>query len=175
MAKSKKVKKSKSLDEKIEDWAEDFSKSVEKKAKNVKNRGALITSLVLISIGLIFLLSDLNIITFNPFYIVLLVGVAFLAAYLLTSTWAFIIPGVIISLTSLVLLTNSAGVWYLWTGIVALAFLAVYATGQKWAMIPGGILLAITLMNALEYYTNVSSFPIILIIIGVYLILKNRG
>jgi hypothetical protein len=130
------------------------------KSKKEVNNIAVIPALSLILLGLIFLLSELGIISFNPFYLILLIGVIFIFSYVITKIWAFLIPGVIITLTSVILLTNTAGVWYLWPLSVGAAFLSVYLTRQEnteWSVFPGAILVAISAIGAFEYYFNFSS------------------
>lgn len=144
--------------------------------KKEVNSAVIIPGIVLISLGLIFLLTDLNVITFNPFYIILLIGVIFLLAYFFSNNWGLLIPGVIITLISIVLLTGYSSVWYVWPGIVGIAFLIVYLTKQDntdWAIIPGGILLGVTLIASFEYYTNINLFSVLLIIAGLYILYKN--
>jgi hypothetical protein len=148
------------------------AKKVEKKI----NYGAVIPAIVLISLGLIFLLSDLGIIAFNAFYIVLIVGLIFIAGYVISKVWGLLIPGVIITATSLILLAGAGDLWYLWPGAVGLAFITVYLTKQKdteWAIIPGAILVAIAVISSFEYYTNINTWAVLLIAAGAYLIYKN--
>ncbi|MBN1923391.1 MAG: hypothetical protein JW791_01355 [Nanoarchaeota archaeon] len=180
MAKSKKVKK---LENRIEATAEKFGKKIEdfakmhaKKAEKAKGNGALIGGTILITLGLIFLMSELNILNFDPFYITLLLGIVFIAVYFLYNNWAFLIPGIIITGISLLFILRIAGLGYAYPLIVGLSFLAVYATKQdntKWALIPAIILLAISLMTGFDYYTNVSFFPILLMGLGIFVLYKN--
>lgn len=147
-----------------------------KEVKKGVNYGAVIPGAVLILLGIIFLLNELNIIAFNFFYVTLLTGAVFIAGYLISKTWGLLIPGVIITGISLIFLFNVGDLWYLYPASVALAFLAVYATKQdntNWALIPGGILTAVALIGSFEYYTSINTGALILIGAGIYIIYKN--
>jgi len=60
--------------------------------------------------------------------------------------------------------------------VLGLSFLSVYLTrGEKtqWAIVPAVIFLILFLVGAAEYYTAISSWPLIIIFLGIYLVYKN--
>lgn len=153
-----------------------MAKQVKKVNEPRFQAGRLIAALILISFGVLTLLSELNVINFNFDYFLLVLGLIFVAIYFVSRMWAFLIPGVILSLIGLILLLNLHSVSYLFTLAVGLSFIAVYLTRQPftiWAIIPGGILIGVSVLIAFQYYTSIDAMPILLILAGLYLIVRN--
>jgi hypothetical protein len=147
-----------------------------KKQEKLKNNSSIVTGVIFILFGFFLLLDSLNILKFNANYVLLIIGIIFLLAYSFTKKPGLLIPGVMLSLFSLILIFNLIYLPYVWMLSISLSFFAVYLTKEKdttWALIPGSILLAITLIIIFEYYTTINALPLILILIGVYLIYKN--
>jgi signal transduction histidine kinase len=122
------------------------------------------------------MLDSLNILKFSADYIISIIGVIFLLSYFATKNPLLLIPGVMLSLFSLILLFNLYNLPYMWLLGISLSFFAVYITKEKytlWALIPGSILLAMTIIAVFEFYTEINAFPIILIMLGAYLLYKN--
>jgi hypothetical protein len=100
----------------------------------------------------------------------------FIATYILSRIWAFLIPGVIITIISLIFLLDIPDVWYLYPLAVGASFIAVYLTQEKntyWAIIPGAILVSVAAVGAMQFYFNFDVWPIILIAAGVYILYRN--
>jgi signal transduction histidine kinase len=147
-----------------------------KRQEKIINNSGIITGIVLMLIGIFLLLDSLNILNFNSEYILLIIGAIFLLSYFFTKKAGLLIPGVMLLLFSLILIFNLAFLPYLWLLSISLSFFAVYLTKEKdtsWALIPGSILLAITAITVFEFYTSLNALPLILIIIGAYLLFKN--
>lgn len=147
-----------------------------KKQEKLTNYSSIVTGVILILFGIFLLLDSLNILSFSANHVLSIIGIIFLLAYFFTKKPGLLIPGVMLSLFSLILIFNIGYLPYLWMLSIALSFFAVYLTKEKdtsWALIPSSILLAITLIIIFEYYTTLNAFPVILIIIGAYLLYKN--
>lgn len=144
--------------------------------KEKKLSAGLIPGILLTGLGILFLLSDLNILTLDWTLVPLILGIIFLIIYIFSRVWAFLIPGVILSGVGAILLFNLESYGFLFVLSVALSFLIVYLTKEestKWALIPAGILFAISIVVAFEELTNIEAFPVALIIIGAYFLYKN--
>jgi len=151
-------------------------KKVEKAKPAASQNKSFISGIILITLGLFFLLDSLNIIAFSFDYVMLIIGLIFLLIYISTKSPGVLIPGVMLSLFGLIIIFGISYLPYLWTLSIALSFFAVYITKRKdtaWALIPGAILLSISVIILFNYYTSIDAFPIILIVLGSYLIYKN--
>ncbi|MFA5303029.1 MAG: hypothetical protein WC393_00640 [Candidatus Nanoarchaeia archaeon] len=147
-----------------------------KKQERLTNNSSIITGVILILFGTFLLLDSFNILKFNANFVLMIIGVIFLLAYFFTKKSGMLIPGVMLSLFSIILVFNLSYLPYLWVISISLSFFAVYLTKEKytsWALIPGSILLAISLIIIFEYYTTINALPLILILIGAYLLYKN--
>ena len=160
------------------------------------NRGPLIGGIILIVIGILALLSQLEILAGKGVYFVPALGVIFLAWGLLTRTFGLIIPGGILSgvgLGTVLLQGPLAGQNELAQGG---AFLLVFAAGwvliallskftaesfQWWPLIPAGIMGAIGgLLMAGETGLQILkvigyAWPLALIAAGAWIILRKRA
>lgn len=147
-----------------------------------RKRRVAVGGIVLVLLGLFFLLSN-----FFPgergSSFLLLVGVAFLAGYLLGGRNArFLIPGGIVSGLGLgVYLENwlprseSGGVVLLGLG---LGFVAIWLLerGQRWALIAGGVLAAIgalALSGQLVRWDVGTWWPAVLVLVGLWLLFRR--
>ncbi|MFA5333605.1 MAG: hypothetical protein WC376_03860 [Candidatus Nanoarchaeia archaeon] len=147
-----------------------------KKQERLTNNSSIIMGIILVLFGIFLLLDSLNILTFNANFVLMIIGVIFLLAYFFTKKPGVLIPGVMLSLFSLILIFNLSNLPYLWVVSISLSFFAVYLTKENytsWALIPGSILLAISLILIFEYYTTINALPLILILTGAYLLYKN--
>ncbi|VVB74714.1 Uncharacterised protein [Candidatus Tiddalikarchaeum anstoanum] len=136
----------------------------------------LIPGIAVLTLGVLLLLSDMKIISFGAGFILLTIGFVFLLVYATSRVWAFLIPGVILFGIGVLIYLNLEDLGYLYPLIVGLSFIAVYITRQEhtgWAIIPGGILLAVSVISAFEQYSNIDSWPLIVIGIGIYLLYKH--
>lgn len=136
----------------------------------------LIPGIFVLTLGVLLLLSDLNIIAFNGPMVLLILGAVFLLVYAATGVWAFLIPGVILAGIGLVIYFGLESQNYLFPLVVAISFLSVYITrlpATRWAIIPGVILAAISFMLGFEALSGINAWPFILIGIGLYLLFKN--
>ena len=147
-----------------------------KKPEKLADKSGIITGIILILIGIFLMLDSLGVMKFSADYIISLIGVIFLLSYFATKNPGLLISGAMLSLFSLILLFNLYSLPYLWILSISLSFFAVYITREKntsWALIPGSILLAIAIIAVFEFYTDINAFPIILIMLGAYLLYKN--
>lgn len=150
----------------------------------MKNK--LLLGLILILLGLFFLLKTHISDNFSLF--VLLVGVFFIILYLITKVYGLLIPGGILTGLGLGLIyqDRSQALFFIFLG---LGFILIYILGlirgksPLWPIIPGGILLGMGIYEELLYrevipYNFVKKispyWPVILIIIGLYLIFKKK-
>jgi len=147
-----------------------------KKPEKISNPSGIITGIVMILIGIFLILDTYNILSFSIDYVLLIIGAIFLLSYYYAKSPGLLIPGVMLTLFSIIMLLNIESLFYLWLLSISLSFFAVYLTKRKdtaWAIIPGSILLAISLITVFEFYTSINAFPIILMGIGAYLLYKN--
>jgi hypothetical protein len=165
---------------------------------NRNNIGALIGGAILIGIGLLTLVSrmytDIDWGLLWPFAIIGFGALFFIAMFAVgKSGAAFAIPGTIITGIGLVVLfQNITGHWttmsYLWTLIIIFVGLGIYIMGwygedanQKRSggkVMKIGIILFIvfgTIFETLFSSLNNVIFPILLILLGVYLVLSRSG
>ncbi|MDD4353668.1 MAG: hypothetical protein PHN56_04380 [Candidatus Nanoarchaeia archaeon] len=141
-----------------------------------KNNMNIITGVLLILFGIFLTLDSLNILNFNLNHLMSISGLIFLVSYFVTKRSGLLIPGVMLSLFSLIIFFKITNLPYLWLLSISLSFLAVYITKEKhtsWALIPGSILLAITIITIFQFYCSINAFPLILIFTGAYLLYKN--
>lgn len=150
----------------------------------MKNK--LFLGLILILLGLFFLLKTQISDHFSLF--ILLVGVFFLVLYLITKVYGLLIPGGILTGLGfgLIYQDKNNALFFIFLG---LGFILIYILGlirgksPLWPVIPGGILLGIGIYEELLArgvipYNFIKKFspywPVILIIIGLYLIFKKK-
>lgn len=150
----------------------------------MKNK--LFLGLVLILLGFFFLLRIHISDNFSLF--LLLAGIFFLILYVITKIYGILIPGGILTGLGLGLIYQgkSSSIFFIFLGC---GFLLIYLLGfmkgksHPWPLIPGGILLGIGVYEELllrniipyDFIKTISPYwPVILIIIGLYLILKKK-
>jgi hypothetical protein len=138
----------------------------------------------LIFLGIIFLLENLNVITFNFFLIwpvfVILGGVGFLLGFFINKkNYGLVMPGIILIIYgSLFMYCNIMGWEYmqsLWPVFLlgpGLGFFVLYFAGQKdkGLLLPGGILTVLGLLFIFRYFEYLRYWPVLLIIGGIVLI-----
>lgn len=150
----------------------------------MKNR--LFLGLVLILVGVFFLLKTQISDNFSLF--LLLSGIFFLILYLITKIYGLLIPGGILTGlgSGLTFQGKSSALFFIFLG---LGFISIYILGlirgksPLWPVIPGGILLGIGVYEELlnrglipyNFVKKISPYwPVILIVIGLYLIFKKK-
>jgi quinol-cytochrome oxidoreductase complex cytochrome b subunit len=162
------------------------------------NVGALIGGAILIGVGLLTLIArlipGLDLGNLWPLLIIGLGGLFFIAMFTMGKSGAgFAVPGTIISGIGLILLYQSItdrwqSMSYFWTLIVFFVGLGIYIMGQYgedasqkrsgWSVMKVGIILFIifgTFFEALFSSLNTVIFPILLIVLGGYLVLSRSG
>ena len=118
----------------------------------------IVGGFLLIAVGVIFLLSNLGVITINweaiigPLFAV--GGLVFILVFVLsTEEWWALIPGFVLMAIGLIIFMGEKEVALLepWSGAIflgflSLAFFVIYITHREqwWAIIPGGVLLTLT-------------------------------
>ncbi len=150
----------------------------------MKNK--LFLGLILILLGVFFLLKTHISDNFSLF--LLLVGIFFLILFLITKIYGLLIPGGILTGLGLALIyqNRSSALFFIFFG---LGFILIYILGlikgksPFWPLIPGGIFLGIGIYEELlnrgiipyNFIKKISPYwPVILIIIGLYLIFKKK-
>lgn len=150
----------------------------------MKNK--LFLGLILILLGFFFLLKTHISDHFSLF--LLLAGVFFLILYFITKVYGLLIPGGVLTGLGfgLIYQDKSSPLFFVFFG---LGFILIYIFGlikgksPLWPIIPGGILLGIGVYEELlsrdiipyNFIKKISFYwPIILIIIGLYLIFKKK-
>ncbi len=150
----------------------------------MKNR--LFLGLILILVGVFFLLKTQIPDNFSLF--LLLSGTFFLILYLITKVYGLLVPGGILTGLGLGLTFQgkSSALFFIFLGF---GFISIYVLGlirgksPLWPIIPGGILLGIGIYEELlnrglipyNFVKKISPYwPVILIIIGLYLIFKKK-
>ncbi len=150
----------------------------------MKNR--LILGLIFILFGTFFLLK--NQISDYLSLFLLLLGVFFIVIYLINKKYGFLIPGGILTGIGVGLFLEDKYPPYFLISF-GLGFILIYILGllykksPLWPLIPGAIFLGMGIYKILIYRgiipkgifeTLLPYWPIILILIGIYLILKKR-
>jgi len=150
----------------------------------MKNK--LLLGLILILVGVFFLLKTQISDNFSLF--LLLSGVFFLILYLITKVYGLLIPGGILTGLGfgLIYQGKNSALFFIFLGI---GFILIYILGlirgksPIWPIIPGGILLGIGIYEELlnrglipyNFVKKITPYwPVILIIIGLYLIFKKK-
>ncbi len=145
--------------------------------------GGAVGGMILIVAGVFFLLVNIFPRQIGPSFL-LLVGLAFLAAYFLGErNVGFLIPGSIIAgmglgvlLAQLIPGRESGGIVVLCLG---LGFIAIwlFEKGHQWALIPGGILVVIGALVASSELAQFSDlgrwWPVILILVGLWVLVRR--
>ncbi|MDD2678507.1 MAG: hypothetical protein PHT91_03795 [Candidatus Nanoarchaeia archaeon] len=152
-------------------------KKIIKSKKDLKKK-SFVPGIILILIGLLLLLDALSIINLSIDYFMLAAGLILLASYASSKNSGMLFLGIMLTLFSAILLFNLGSLPYFWTLIISISFFALSAEKKKensLALILGAIFLAISALSFINHYTSISPFPIILIIFGAYLIIKNHG
>ncbi len=150
----------------------------------MKNR--LILGLIFILFGTFFLLKDQISNYFSLF--LLLLGIFFVVIYLITKTYGFLIPGSIFLGIGVGLFLEDKNPAYFLISF-GLGFILIYILGfiykksPPWPLIPGAIFLGMGIYKILIYRGIIPKgffevvlpyWPVVLIIIGIYLILKKK-
>jgi len=158
----------------VGNWGKEIGKDFEKKYSNKKNSMKIILSIIFISSGLFILLDNLEILTFNWSYLILSFGLLFLIDFVITKNYWNLFPGLLITSLGLMMVFNSF-LPYLWNLAMGLSFISIYFYNNKakWAKYLGIFLLILSFFDLVEFYTNISSWPIILILIGVYFLTRK--
>lgn len=150
----------------------------------MKNK--LLLGLILILLGVFFLLKTQISDHFSLF--LLLAGVFFLILYFITKVYGLLIPGGVLTGLGfgLIYQEKSSPLFFIFLG---LGFILIYLFGlikgksPLWPIIPGGIMLGIGIYEELILRDIIPStfikkitpyWPVILIIIGLYLIFKKK-
>ena len=150
-----------------------------------RDKGKIIAGIILILLGLS--LSGINIFAgFRGNTILLLLGGLFIAWYFYNNAYGLLIPGCI--LTGLAL--SSIGNHYFWNSPynsqlgIGIGFIAVFVidlinNGKShwWPLIPGGIMVFTALGQGAFGLRNLfrMAWPVILIILGLWIIAKSTG
>jgi hypothetical protein len=124
----------------------------------------ILAALLLIAVGVLLLLQNLNVVSANLNQYVWAIifaagGVVFLIVYAasrLVNWWA-VIPGIVLlALGGLVAFGNELGDWagILFLASIGLAFIIIYLTNRAfwWALIPGGVLVTTAIMARLATF-----------------------
>jgi hypothetical protein len=152
------------------------------------NKKSLITGILLILIGLVILGNNLGIfhISWDSFWpwILLIGGILFFSGWLSDrEKFGLLMPASILTVYGLLFLYCSFEGWWhmeeLWPYFLigpGLGFFLMYIFGQKETalLIPGGILLGLGILFLLGEGTARFFWPILLIIIGFWLLLRGR-
>jgi len=146
----------------------------------MKSKGQTISGIILILLGL--LIIYLKFYTFhhiNSF--LLLIGGLFLAGYFYKKAYGFLIPGCL--LLSLALTSGYSrfssiandGPWGLGLGFIAIFLIDLIYRGRThwWPLIPG-LILIITGIRRVSFLLA-KGWPVIIILLGIYIIIKSLG
>jgi len=125
----------------------------------------MIGALLLVALGVVMLLTTLNVITIDAgivFGILFLAGGAAFLAFLVGNprlNWWAVIPGlVLVAIGLLILFGDRMGNWAgsLMLVAIAIAFFVVYFMNRSfwWALIPAGILTTLAILIGIEEYVN---------------------
>jgi len=154
--------------------------------ENRINRPNFITGLLLILLGLFFLGAQLGYICWeNLWPLILIIGGAlfFLGFFLNPKHYGLLMPGSVLTIVGLLFLYTNSGRWYameyLWPIVIlapGIGFVLMYLFGPKrngfW--IPAVILVTMALIFFVRFWCVLRYWPVILILIGFY-ILINAG
>lgn len=155
-----------------------------------EKQGGLIAGIILIIVGIAILLANFGLL--GPEFFIIVLGVAFLVAYIFRRVIGFLIPGMILLwLGAAILLVDSGVLAVEDEGSIilislGLAFVSIYIfMGRKrhwWPLIPGGILLILgtAILLATENLIPLTTLqifnlilPITLILLGIWLIFRR--
>jgi hypothetical protein len=139
------------------------------------NRARLISGLILIVLGLVFLLRQY--VEFGPGHFLLLLGLVFLVPYALTRSYGLLIPGCILAGLGLGLIFGRAPMRDditvpigLGLGFLAIFVVQLIACGRShwWPLVPGGILVLVGIAEGVPQGQMLleKGWPLILILIG---------
>ena len=147
-----------------------------------------ILGLILIFLGIIFLLDNLDVIGFNVLIIwpsfIILGGAGFILGYLIRhENYPMLMPGTILIIAGLIFLyCNVAGwhhmqvLWPLFLAAPGLGFILLYFLGKrdKGLLIPGGLLLLLGLLFLVRHLEYIRYWPVLLIVFGIILIFMRK-
>jgi hypothetical protein len=142
-------------------------------------RGRQVAGVVLVVVGVALLVVTLT--GIGGELIVLLGGLAFLASYLGTRTYGFLVPGGVLTGIGAAMLLDELsfelglGVGFVLIVLVQLVTGAPREGGWWWPLIPGGILTTIGVANLLDERTTRLVLPVALIVLGLLALLTARG
>ena len=150
-----------------------------------RDKGRIVAGLILILLGLS--LTGINIFTvFRGNTILLLLGGLFIAWYFYNNAYGLLIPGCILAGLGL----SSIGSHYFWhsphnsTMGIGLGFIAVFlidlinnGKSHWWPLIPGGIMILSAISRGAFGLRHIFHFtwPVIFIILGLWIIAKSTG
>ncbi|WP_096202786.1 LiaF transmembrane domain-containing protein [Bacillus sp. FJAT-45350] len=156
-------------------------------------RNGIFPGILLIGVGLFFLLRQLNLPYVNQLFtwpsILLVIGIAFLVQSYVGRESNSLFPGWLLFLLGLhfhflIMFSFWPNHWAMFTVIVGLSFLMVYSRTNKDGLIPAIILLLISALGFFysgfigwfqSFFHVIEGFwPIALIAVGLYLILKKK-
>lgn len=145
-------------------------------------RRRVLPGIILIVLGVVFLLAQQGRVGGQA--VVAAIGIALLVAFLYTRNYGFLVPGGIMTGLGLGIIYRSQSDqgWAVLLGL-GLGFASIYVLdvltggrrgGQWWPLIPGGILTFFGLAQASGFLGTIGRWwPIILIVIGVYLLFRQ--
>ena len=147
--------------------------------------GQRLAGLILLAVGTVLLLVTTT--DLDGSWLLVGVGVAFLAAFAATRSYGLLVPGAIITGLGVGVVLDRVGLpspvvpLGLGLGFVAIALLHLLIGGASeswwwWPLIPGGIL-SVTATVELAEIENLGAYllPIVLIVVGLGLLLGRRG
>ncbi|MFQ6618484.1 MAG: LiaI-LiaF-like domain-containing protein [Fidelibacterota bacterium] len=145
----------------------------------------IIIGLILIVIGVILIFGNLGFFDIQKFWPLVIVasGLAFFYGYLADKrSYGFLMPGSIITIIGLLFLFCSLTTWawmeYLWPVFILSpvpGFILMYIAGERKEgfLVPAVILSIIGVFFLLETFSLGTYWPVILIIAGIYLLIKS--